>query len=92
TVRAADVILVVEGGRIVERGTHTELLARGGRYAELHRTQFGPTPHAPPPHAPIPRRNCIPAGAHSTFPCRNAISAREGGLTGCGQWEDVLSD
>ena len=41
TVRAADVILVVEDGRIVERGTHDELLARGGRYAELYRTQFG---------------------------------------------------
>ncbi|MGE0218651.1 ABC transporter ATP-binding protein, partial [Mycolicibacterium sp.] len=54
TVRAADVILVVEGGRIVERGTHTELLARGGRYAELHRTQFGPPPPAPPPPAPRP--------------------------------------
>jgi ATP-binding cassette subfamily C protein len=40
TVRAADAILVVEGGRIVERGTHTELLAAGGRYAELYRTQF----------------------------------------------------
>ena len=40
TVRAADVILVVEGGRIVERGTHTELLAAEGRYAELYRTQF----------------------------------------------------
>ncbi|MEU1897493.1 ABC transporter ATP-binding protein [Nocardiopsis dassonvillei] len=40
TVRAADAILVVEAGRIVERGTHTELLARGGRYAELYRTQF----------------------------------------------------
>ncbi|MEV2275625.1 ABC transporter ATP-binding protein [Nocardiopsis sp. NPDC049922] len=47
TIRAADAILVVENGRIVERGTHTELLARGGRYAELHRTQFatgGPDP------------------------------------------------
>ncbi|GGX19139.1 ABC transporter ATP-binding protein [Streptomyces chryseus] len=40
TVRAADLILVVEDGRIVERGTHTELLAAGGRYEELHRTQF----------------------------------------------------
>jgi ABC-type multidrug transport system fused ATPase/permease subunit len=40
TVRAADAILVVENGSIVERGTHTELLAAGGRYAELYRTQF----------------------------------------------------
>jgi ABC-type multidrug transport system fused ATPase/permease subunit len=40
TVRAADLILVVEDGRIVERGTHSELLAAGGRYEELYRTQF----------------------------------------------------
>ncbi|MBJ8338965.1 ABC transporter ATP-binding protein [Antrihabitans sp. YC3-6] len=40
TVRAADVILVLEDGRIIERGTHTELLAAGGRYEELYRTQF----------------------------------------------------
>ena len=41
TVRAADTILVVEDGRIVERGNHDALLARGGRYAELYETQFG---------------------------------------------------
>jgi ABC-type multidrug transport system fused ATPase/permease subunit len=41
TVRAADTILVVEDGRIVERGNHEMLLARGGRYAELYETQFG---------------------------------------------------
>ncbi|MPQ98832.1 ATP-binding cassette domain-containing protein [Modestobacter sp. I12A-02628] len=40
TVRSADQILVLEGGRVVQRGTHDELLAAGGRYAELHRTQF----------------------------------------------------
>ncbi|MFD1212558.1 ABC transporter ATP-binding protein [Arthrobacter sp. GCM10027362] len=44
TIRSADQILVVEGGRIVERGTHAELLARDGRYAELHRTQFQTQP------------------------------------------------
>ncbi len=41
TVRAADLILVVEDGRIAERGTHKQLLARGGRYTELYETQFG---------------------------------------------------
>jgi ATP-binding cassette subfamily B protein len=40
TVRAADQILVVDEGRIVERGDHDSLLARGGLYAELSRTQL----------------------------------------------------
>ncbi len=40
TVRDADAILVIEQGRVVERGTHAELLMAGGRYAELYQTQF----------------------------------------------------
>jgi ABC-type multidrug transport system fused ATPase/permease subunit len=44
TVRAADLILVLEGGRVVERGRHDDLLAADGRYAELHRTQFDTSP------------------------------------------------
>ncbi len=47
TIREADTILVVEQGRIVERGTHTELLAAGGRYAQLYRTQFEDDPEEP---------------------------------------------
>ena len=40
TILAADVILVMNEGRLVERGTHEELLARGGLYASLYETQF----------------------------------------------------
>ncbi|MFE2751071.1 ABC transporter ATP-binding protein [Actinosynnema sp. NPDC059335] len=46
TVRSADLILVVEDGRVVERGTHADLLAAGGRYEELYRTQFTETEEA----------------------------------------------
>ena len=51
TVRAADLILVIEEGQVVERGTHTELLAVGGRYQELYHTQFE-QPHEQPSDQP----------------------------------------
>lgn len=42
TILHADLILVMEGGRIVDRGTHPELLAKGGLYEQLYREQFRP--------------------------------------------------
>ncbi len=44
TILAADQILVVDAGRVVERGKHSELLARGGLYARLYREQFSGQP------------------------------------------------
>ncbi|MGW5365522.1 ABC transporter ATP-binding protein [Actinopolymorpha pittospori] len=42
TIRNADTILVLDDGRVVERGTHDKLLLAGGLYAELYQTQFAP--------------------------------------------------
>jgi ABC-type multidrug transport system fused ATPase/permease subunit len=67
TIRSADQILVMEGGEIVERGTHTELLAKHGRYRQLYDKQyrfekdlfinpgedFTPEPEAPAATAPV---------------------------------------
>ena len=72
TVRAADQILVVDGGQIVERGTHDGLLAAGGVYAGLYRTQFAPqaalrgrpTHTPPPPPEPL---GILPRRRGSTF-------------------------
>jgi len=41
TIRAADLIFVLDHGQIAERGTHDELIARGGLYARLYEEQFG---------------------------------------------------
>jgi subfamily B ATP-binding cassette protein MsbA len=47
TIESADKILVMEDGRIVEAGTHSELLALNGSYARLHKIQFSDTEIAP---------------------------------------------
>jgi ATP-binding cassette subfamily B protein len=54
TVREADQILVVDDGRIVERGRHDELIAAGGLYAELYRTQFERQADLPSFEDPLP--------------------------------------
>nr|WP_209311508.1 ABC transporter ATP-binding protein [Streptomyces spiramenti] len=70
TVRAADQILVLEAGRIIERGTHEQLLAESGRYGELYRTQFadpGRTDGEPDSHGAAgtggPGQAAAPVGA-----------------------------
>lgn len=43
TIREADVILVMKDGKIIEKGTHEELLKQNGFYAELYQSQFAPS-------------------------------------------------
>jgi ATP-binding cassette subfamily B protein len=90
TVRAADLILVLEHGQVVERGTHADLLAAGGRYAELYRTQFDqPTP-ATPVGSPAPAGLLAPAG--SPAPAGADVWMAETGIglptagSGTGSW------
>jgi ATP-binding cassette, subfamily B, bacterial len=62
TVRDADQILVIDDGRIVERGKHTELVAAGGLYSELYRTQFAVTDSPERPFGDDVEIVTVPAG------------------------------
>jgi ATP-binding cassette, subfamily B, bacterial len=57
TIQAADQILVIDGGRVVERGTHDELSTAGGLYQELYLTQYART--ARPPSTPSGERRAV---------------------------------
>jgi ABC-type multidrug transport system fused ATPase/permease subunit len=67
TIRDADLIIVLQDGIVAEQGSHDELVARGGLYAELHRTQFSDTSlrdaHGPAPPAPPAGSAAMPATA-----------------------------
>ncbi|HEV2282729.1 MAG TPA: thiol reductant ABC exporter subunit CydC [bacterium] len=63
TVRAADLIAVLDRGRLVETGTHAALLARGGLYAALVNRQLGGLPDASPDERPAPPAGGLRAAA-----------------------------
>jgi subfamily B ATP-binding cassette protein MsbA len=53
TIVGADLICVMDRGRIIESGKHAQLLVRGGLYARLYETQFAPEDDAPPALAAV---------------------------------------
>ena len=63
TIIQADQILVIDGGKVTERGTHAELLAAGGLYTELYHTQFASQEPSGAPAAPPEAAPQVPASA-----------------------------
>jgi ATP-binding cassette subfamily B protein len=82
TIREADQILVIDNGRVRERGRHEELLSSGGLYADLYRTQFArqePVGAAPRPGPPGGHfRPPPPPGGHDLPPPRRPWHGRSG--------------
>jgi ATP-binding cassette subfamily B protein len=67
TIREADQILVIDEGRVRERGTHEDLLAAGGLYAELYHTQFA---RQEPVASPAQMARSAPPSTGSIVPVR----------------------
>jgi ATP-binding cassette subfamily B protein len=70
TIREASQILVIDAGQIIERGTHEELLARGGLYADLYHTQFS----AGKPDQKLMDADCFAAGISTEPPVERSSS------------------
>ncbi|HEX7037000.1 MAG TPA: lipid A export permease/ATP-binding protein MsbA [Pseudomonadales bacterium] len=75
TIERADLILVMEDGRIVESGTHRELLERGGTYAALYAAQFKEPPTRTPNETAPPRRRRLPAAIPPARPPSRLLRA-----------------
>jgi ABC-type antimicrobial peptide transport system ATPase subunit len=83
TVRHADCVHGIEGGRIVQSGTHDELVAAGGQYAALWRSQTGEAAQAPAAQSSRPHFPDRPVGPASCLPISCALDGR-GAHRACG--------
>ena len=75
TILAADTILVLDQGRLIDQGTHPALLARGGLYAELYHRQFRAA-HPPPEPASRPDLALSGSDGDAPIPIGGAVPAR----------------
>ena len=85
TIRNADVILVMRDGNIVEQGTHKELLARNGFYAEIYNSQFVNTSSEQQQHAKLRlRQTCLSKAEFACWDGRNAHQPQTEDAAGIG--------